>query len=42
LMKDAGAADGYYFFLMLSQILYVVTLLSIVLIHRYEVTRSQR
>jgi cellulose synthase (UDP-forming) len=42
LMKDAGAADGYYFFLVLSQILYVVTLLSIVLIHRYEVTRSQR
>lgn len=37
--EDAGDANGYYFFLIVSQALYVITLFSIVLIHRYEVTR---
>jgi cellulose synthase (UDP-forming) len=39
---DAGAANGYYFFLIVSQLVYVTALLSIVWIHRYEVTKRNR
>lgn len=41
LVRDAGAASGYYFFLILSQVFYVLALFSIVLIHRHEVTQLQ-
>jgi cellulose synthase (UDP-forming) len=42
LVGDAGDASGYYFFLILSQILYVLTLFSIVLIHRHEIKNLNR
>jgi cellulose synthase (UDP-forming) len=40
LVEDAGPARGYFFFLILSQIVYLAALISIVLIHRREVQRS--
>lgn len=41
LVKDAGAAEGYFFFLILSQIVYTLALFLIILIHRYEVTKHK-
>lgn len=35
-VKDAGEARGYYFFLILAQIVYVLAMFAIVLIHRHE------
>ena len=40
-VKDAGAAEGYFFFLILSQVVYSLALLLIVLIHRHEVTKQK-
>ena len=37
---DAGAARGYYFFLILSQVIYILALFSIVLIHRHETAQD--
>ena len=42
LVGDAGEASGYYFFLILSQVLYVLALFCIVLIHRHEITQFPR
>ena len=39
-VADAGPAKGYYFFLMLSQLIYVFSLFGIVLVHRYESTKQ--
>jgi cellulose synthase (UDP-forming) len=39
---DAGPANGYFFFLILSQVVYVLALYSIVLIHRHETSQLQR
>jgi len=41
LVEDAGDAKGYYFFLILSQIIYVTALFSIVLIHFHEVANNR-
>lgn len=40
LVEDARDAKGYYFFLILSQVVYMTALFSIVLIHFHEVTQS--
>lgn len=40
LVDDAESAKGYFFFLILAQITYVVALFSIILIHRNEVERK--
>lgn len=36
-VDDAGAADGYFFFLILTQVVYTLALFLIILIHRHEV-----
>jgi cellulose synthase/poly-beta-1,6-N-acetylglucosamine synthase-like glycosyltransferase len=41
-VREAGAASGYFFFLILSQVVYVVALFSIILIHRHEAAPIDR
>ncbi len=40
LVYDAGAAKGYYFFLIIIQIIYVAALAGMVLVHRHEVSKA--
>lgn len=40
IVDDAGAATGYFFFLILSQFTYLAALFCIVLIHRHEVANN--
>lgn len=42
IVADAGTANGYFFFLIVAQLVYVLALLSMVLVHRYEVTKIDR
>ena len=37
LVRDAGRASGYYFFIILTQIFYAAALFSLVLVHRHEI-----
>lgn len=39
-ISDAGTATGYFFFLIIAQIVYTIALFAIVLIHRREVHRN--
>ncbi len=40
LVRDAGRATGYYFFVILTQVFYAAALFSLVLVHRHEVERN--
>jgi cellulose synthase (UDP-forming) len=42
LVSDAGAAKGYFFFLIMSQVVYVTALLNIVWIHCHEADKESR
>lgn len=41
MVRDAGRASGYYFFIILTLVSYMIALCSLVLIHRYEISRNQ-
>lgn len=41
LVQDAGEANGYFFFLLISQVVYVTAFFSIVLIHFHEAANAE-
>lgn len=40
IVRDAGEANGYFFFLILAQVFYLTSLFSIVLVHRHETIKA--